>query len=325
MFFYEGGLFMNYSKSPLFGLTRKRDLNNLIKVKTKNNNKYNLQYKPYIEKKPKKRLIEAPKYNIKMVQKKIKRYLDCIDYPNNVFSGIKGRSYIDNAYFHIKSNYFLKMDMSKFFPNTSREKIFNFYNKKMKIATDVAAILTDLSSVNITNMMSSEIRKFINEKGIKYTNHLPSGSPISSILSYLTNIDMFDELNELAKKNDCIVSFYVDDIIFSSKNKISRTLLKKAEKIINKHGQIVNKDKTKTYITDDYKKITGCVIKNYQLIIPNKTRYKIAKILRQENYTDKEINSILGLINNAHLFDKNKYNDLQQKIKNKCLKTKKVC
>ena len=219
---------MDYSKSPLFGLTRKRDLNNLIKVRVKDNNNFNLQYKPYIEKKPKKRLIEAPKHNIKTIQKKIKKYLDCIEYPNNVFSGIKGRSYIDNAYFHIESNYFLKMDMSKFFPNTSREKIFNFYSKKMKMSNDVASILTDLSSVNITNIMSNEVKEFINEKGIKYTNHLPSGSPISSILSYLANIDMFDELNKLAKKNACIVSFYVDDIIFSSKNKIPNTLLKNA-------------------------------------------------------------------------------------------------
>lgn len=315
---------MDYSKSPLFVLTRKRDLNNLIKVRVKDNNNFNLQYKPYIEKKPKKRLIEAPKHNIKTIQKKIKKYLDCIEYPNNVFSGIKGRSYIDNAYFHIESNYFLKMDMSKFFPNTSREKIFNFYSKKMKMSNDVASILTDLSSVNITNIMSNEVKEFINEKGIKYTNHLPSGSPISSILSYLANIDMFDELNKLAKKNACIVSFYVDDIIFSSKNKIPNTLLKNAEKIISKYSQIVNKDKTKTYMTDDYKKITGCVIKNHELIIPNKTRYKIAKLLKQENYTEKEINSILGLINNAHLFDKSKYNDLQKKIKNNCLKVEKI-
>lgn len=311
---------MNYSKSPLFGLTRKRDLNNLIKIKVRNNNTFNLQYKPYIEKHPKKRLIEAPKYNVKMLQKKIKKYLDYIEYPNNVFSGIKGRSYIDNAYFHIESNYFLKMDMSKFFPNTCREKIFDFYSKKMKMSNDIASILTDLSSVDITNMMSNEVKEFINEKGIKYTNHLPSGSPISSILSYLANIDMFDELNKLALKNNCIVSFYVDDIIFSSKSKISKTLLKNAERIIIKYGQIVNKDKTKTYMTNDYKKITGCVIKNHQLIIPNKTKYKIAKLLKQDNYTQEEINSILGLINNAHLFDKSKYNNLQQKIKNNKLK-----
>ena len=38
------------------------------------------------------------------------------------------------------------------------------------------------------------VKDFIEEKGIKYTNHLPSGSPISSILSYLANNKMFNEL-----------------------------------------------------------------------------------------------------------------------------------
>ena len=121
------------------------------------------------------------------------------------------------------------------------------------------------------------------------------------------------------------MSFYVDDIIFSSKYKISKSLINKAEKIITKYGQIVNLDKTKSYITNDFKKITGCIIKNHEFFIPNKTKYKIAKLLKQENYTQKEINSILGLINSAHLFDRNKYNDLQYKIKNKCFKNKKIC
>lgn len=308
---------MDFSRCPLFDLSRKRDLNNLLKIKTKNKNKYNVQYKPYIETSPKKRLIEAPKYNLKKIQKKIKRYLDYLEFPYNVFSGIKGRSYIDNAYFHIESNYFLKMDLSKFFPNTNRDKIYKFYLNKMRMSKDIAAILTDLSSVDITDMLTEEISDFIKEKGIKYTNHLPSGSPISSVLSYLANIDMFNELTILAQKYNCIVSFYVDDIIFSSKNKISKSMLKKAERIITKYGQVVNMNKTKTYITTDFKKITGCVIKNHELVIPNKTKYKISKLLKQDNYTQKEINSILGLINNAHLFDKNKYNDLLYKIKNK--------
>lgn len=311
---------MDYSNSPLYKLGRKRDLNNLFRIKCKNNNDYNLQYRPYIEKNPKDRLIEAPNYTVKVIQKKIKKYLDYIEYPNNVFSGIKGRSYIDNALYHIESNYFLKMDLSKFFPNTCREKIFNFYRNEMKMSSDIAAIMTDLSSVDITNIMTDKVKAFIAKKKIRYTNHLPSGSPISSILSYLANISMFDELNKLAENNNCIVSFYVDDIIFSSKKKISIHLLSKAEKIISKYEQIVNKDKTKVYLTNDYKKITGCIIKNHQLLIPNKTRYKIATLLKKENYTQKEIKSILGLINNAHLFDQTKYNDLQNKIKNSCLK-----
>lgn len=308
---------MDFSKSPLYGILRKRDLNQLIKARVHNINKYNVEYKPYIDRKPKKRLIEAPKYNLKLIQKRIKKYLDCFDYPDNVFSGIKGRSYIDNAYYHIESNYFLKMDLSKFFPNTSREKIFKFYSNKMKMKNDIAAIMSDLSTVDLTDIMTKEIEDFILEKGIRHINHLPSGSPISSILSYLANIDMFNELDLLAKKYNCIVSFYVDDIIFSSKNKISKSIVKEAERIITKYDQVVNIAKTKSYITSDYKKITGCVIYNHELLIPNKTKYKIAKLLKQDNYTTKEINSILGLINNAHLFDKEKYNDLQYKIKNK--------
>lgn len=308
---------MDFSKSPLYGISRKRDLNQLIKARVHNINKYNVEYKPYIDRKPKKRLIEAPKYNLKLIQKRIKKYLDCFDYPDNVFSGIKGRSYIDNAYYHIDSNYFLKMDLSKFFPNTSREKIYKFYSNKMKMKNDIAAIMSDLSTVDLTDIMTKEIEDFILEKRIRHINHLPSGSPISSILSYLANIDMFNELDLLAKKYNCIVSFYVDDIIFSSKNKISKAIVKEAERIITKYDQVVNIAKTKSYITSDYKKITGCVIYNHELLIPNKTKYKIAKLLKQDNYTTKEINSILGLINNAHLFDKEKYNDLQYKIKNK--------
>ena len=206
--------------------------------------------------------------------------------------------------------------MSKFFPNTSRDKIYKFYSMKLNLPNDLASVLTDLSTVDITEMQTDEIRKFIKEKGIRYTNHLPSGSPISSILSYLVNSDMFDDLNKLAKNNDCIISFYVDDIIFSSEKKIPKTLAKDAKKIIKKHNQVVNDKKTKTYRIDDYKKITGCVIKNHELLIPNKTRFKIYKLLKQDGYTEKEINSILGLINNAHLFDKNKYNDLKYKIIN---------
>ena len=187
----------------------------------------------------------------------------------------------------------------------------------MKMKNDIAAIMSDLSTVDLTDIMTKEIEDFILEKGIRHINHLPSGSPISSILSYLANIDMFNELDLLAKKYNCIVSFYVDDIIFSSKNKISKSIVKEAERIITKYDQVVNIAKTKSYITSDYKKITGCVIYNHELLIPNKTKYKIAKLLKQDNYTTKEINSILGLINNAHLFDKEKYNDLQYKIKNK--------
>ena len=45
---------MDFCKSPLYGISRKRDLNQLIKIKSHNNNKYNIQYKPILNQRPKK-------------------------------------------------------------------------------------------------------------------------------------------------------------------------------------------------------------------------------------------------------------------------------
>ena len=39
---------MDFSVCPLYGVTRKRDLNKLLKMKVHNKNNYNLKYKPYI-------------------------------------------------------------------------------------------------------------------------------------------------------------------------------------------------------------------------------------------------------------------------------------
>ena len=79
---------------------------------------------PYIDKTKKPRLIEKPQYELKIVQKRIKTLLGRIEVPNNVFSGIKGRSYADNAKMHIGINTrnVYKIDLTAFFPSISREK-----------------------------------------------------------------------------------------------------------------------------------------------------------------------------------------------------------
>ena len=38
---------MDFSRCPLYGITRKRDLNELLKIKVHNKNQYNKKYKPY--------------------------------------------------------------------------------------------------------------------------------------------------------------------------------------------------------------------------------------------------------------------------------------
>ena len=58
-------------------------------------------------------------------------------------------------------------------------------------------------------------------KHIKIKNHLPSGTPTSQILSYLANLDMFDEIMNYCKEHNLLCSIYVDDITLSTNRKIS--------------------------------------------------------------------------------------------------------
>ena len=71
---------------------------------------------PYIDKTKKPRLIEAPQAELKIVQRRIKTLLGKIQTPDNVFSGIKGKSYPENARMHIggrKRNLY-KTDLTEF-------------------------------------------------------------------------------------------------------------------------------------------------------------------------------------------------------------------
>ena len=96
-----------YTDCPLYGLKSKKLLKRLLRI---NNNQMMRQthiaslVSPYIDKSGKPRLIEPPHEELKIIQKRIKNCLGRITVPDNVFSGIKGRSYADNARFHVGNN-----------------------------------------------------------------------------------------------------------------------------------------------------------------------------------------------------------------------------
>ena len=111
---------MKYTDCPLYGIQSKKRLKYVLHI----NNCDLLQQdcvasmiSPYIDKTQKPRLIEPPQAELKTVQKRIKTLLGKIQMPDNVFSGIKGRSYSDNACFHLgkSKRYLYKIDLSSFF------------------------------------------------------------------------------------------------------------------------------------------------------------------------------------------------------------------
>lgn len=209
-----------------------------------------------------------------------------IEFDDNIFSGIEKRSYIDNGKMHLGCNYVVALDISKFFPNTDRDKVYKFFKNKMQESSDVSKILTDICTISLDKLKNIEknIYEYIKKEKIKTTKHIPTGSPISCILSYLVNYDMFKEIDDLARKYECVSSFYVDDIVISSKRKINKELIQKVINIVNRNGYEIQKKKLKYYSVCEYKRITGNVISKdgKKLVIPNKITHKMIRVKRDK-------------------------------------------
>ncbi len=313
---------MDFKDCELYKVKRKRDLYILLRIdEGKLGHEVN-KYKVCI--KDKKRLLEKPSEELKRIQRNILNKLYQLNFPEYVFSGIKGRSAFGNAIYHIDCKYMLKLDMSKFFPSTHRNKIYEFFKNKLKMSSDVAAICTDIVTVNYhkENVVIEEgVYEFLKLKKIKNTNHLPSGTPTSQILSYIVNIEMFDEIVEYTNKHKLQCTIYVDDITISSRNRyITKKEESEIKNIIRKHKQNLSKGKTIRYGENEYKKVTGFVISpNNKLVIPNKIKSKIkkqTKFVRKNEIDLHSKNSIIGLTNFADISVNGKYRGLRKTLDN---------
>ena len=278
---------MDLTTCRLYGIRRKRDLSNILKINCKEIKKISNSYKPYIANKGKKRLIEPVSLKVlKIIQKNIQKLLKQIEYDINIFSGISGRSYIDNGRLHLGCKYVVALDISKFFPNTSREKVYNFFKHDMKNSSDVAEVLTDLCTIDLEKIddVDEEVLKYVDENKIRYKKHIPTGSSISCILSYLVNYKMFDKIVKLGGEYGCKTSIYVDDVVISSNDKISKQLIDRVIGIIKSNGYVIQKTKLKFYDKNEFKRVTGNIISKdgTKLVIPNKIRYKMIKLKKNK-------------------------------------------
>lgn len=186
------------------------------------------------------------------IQKRIKNCLGQIIVPDNVFSGVKGKSYADNARFHVGNNRrnLYKIDLTAFFPSITRDTVYHFFAEDLLCSPDVAQLLTDLTTIDLGKSSAKnidEIYEFLKRKNVSSYNHLISGAPTSQMLSYLVNHQMFDEMQKLADDNGITMTVYVDDVTFSSENRISKNFRDKIIAIIRKYNYQISRKKVKRY------------------------------------------------------------------------------
>ena len=320
---------INPHNSHLYKLSSKKDLMYLLKIKDKRylKQKYVLTHlTAYISQEKKPRLIEPPAESLKIIQHNIKKELGLIEVPYNVFSGIKGRSYIDNARLHMNNDYLFKIDLTAFFPCITRQYVYKFFKEELHTSSDVANILTNLVTIDLdkcTLKDTENIYQFLDKKGIKTNNHLISGSPTSQILSYLVNHKMFDQLQLFCDKNDITMSIYVDDITFSAKHKISYKQKQMIYKIISKHLYRLSRNKVKYYDKGYPKLVTGSVISSDgTLKIPNSLKLKIFQQINvyQSNPDDTNKNRLRGLLIAARQSEPTKFQNYYNLVINSASK-----
>ena len=281
---------MDFTVCPLFGLQSKHNLLRLLHIENKKLMRQDYVASlvfPYIDLSGKPRLIEPPKEELKRVQARIKNLLSSISVPENVFSGIKGRSYAGNARFHFgdKRRNVYKIDITAFFPSISRETVYRFFREDLQCSSDVSEILTNLTTVDLSKAHISNqdrVNEFLRLKKITCTNHLMSGAPTSQILSYLANHNMFDEMQYLSDKNHAIMTVYVDDVTFSSEKKISNQFKQEIIAVVKKNRYQPSTAKTQSFSKAYPKVITGVVInKEGKPVVKNSLRKRIVEEYRQ--------------------------------------------
>jgi RNA-directed DNA polymerase len=202
---------------------------------------------PYTKKLTKSRTVQEPAEVLKAVHARINSLLVRIKAPDYCHGAMPGRSYRSNAKAHLSSSKVATFDLKSFFPSTSASRVYDFFRDDLKCAPDVAELLSQLCT---------------------YKGVLPTGSPVSPLMSFHANRRLFEELHGVATECGLIFSVYIDDITYSG-NLIPIGLRARVKAIVEKYGHRLSVNKTRVFGPDDVKHITGVVVSAGKIGVPH--------------------------------------------------------
>lgn len=220
------------------------------------------------------RSIQIPKSQLLRLHSRINQLLVRIESPDYLISGVKGRSHVFNAKLHTGDVAVAKIDITKFYPSTTRQIVYKGLKKIFKCSDDIAKTLSEICTVN---------------------DHVPTGSPLSQSLCFIVNAPVFDHINIYARARNLKFSLYVDDLTFSGEI-IPKNFLSYISNYLNK-SRGYNCHKFRVYGRDKEKVITGVVIRSGEIDLKNSQRNKIYNLFRSlPHYSDPAIKDELRTI-----------------------------
>ncbi len=206
--------------------------------------------------------------------------------PLFLIGGVKGRSIVDNASPHVRSEAVLSLDLKNCFPSIKPTIIFGVWQGKLGFNPHIAAKLTQVTT---------------------YHFKLPQGAPTSPILCNLALYDMASEIDAYARHSGLNFTLYIDDITISGGKKSVLKAINPVIELVQKYGYTINGNKKRTTYKSRQQVSTGLVI-NEKVSVSRERLESIGHEIRQialkrHTATKQEINSVRGKIAQVQAVD----------------------
>lgn len=182
-----------------------------------------------------------------------KRLLSPLPLHQAIHSYRKGRSTLTNARVHFGRPFMVKLDIAKYFPSISRDRVFRLLGM-LGFSGQIARMLAVLTT---------------------FKDQLPQGAPTSPAIANLVIDEIIKRrIAPLCEKHRLELSVYGDDLTISGA-KLIIGLKRLVERILKEEGFKVSTkpSKNQLLLQNDQKVVTGYVVKEDRLDV-QKSRYR---------------------------------------------------
>lgn len=225
---------------------------------------------------------------------------------NNAYAYVTERSTVDAIKQHQAntSQYFLKVDVEKFFDNCT----------PMMISTQ----LQKIHPLNHHTTLCDNLADFAT-----LDNGLPQGTPLSPILTNLIMIPFDYQFSQWCKEHNLIYTRYADDLIISSKESFKfKTIIEKINKILEKenYGLTINNNKTRYGNRNGQNWNLGLMLNhNNDITLGHEFKHRMKNLLHKvaTGEMEKQNSQLIGLLSYLKMVEPNYYIGLNNYCKRK--------
>ncbi|WP_106745587.1 reverse transcriptase family protein [Yoonia maritima] len=222
------------------------------------------------------RVIEAPKSNLKSIQRRILHgILDQVPVHTDAFGFVRGRSCVQGAARHCGEECVVRFDLRDFFPSIQSKRVLGLF-RRLGYPRWVAQSLTGLCTTATPGRVLVGLPP--QQRQQMRVPHLPQGAATSPALANLIAFTLDRRLSGLARSVGAGYSRYADDLTFSGDIGITGVLEDAIPQIIADEGFVINPNKTRVTHRSERQTVTGIVV-NQHLNISRKQYDQIKAII----------------------------------------------